>query len=224
MEAELLAAALDAVQGAAGGAERVADALLARPGHPAFAPLSDGLDRASPAARADAEAALARVAAALVERFAALTRHPAAAVRAQAVRVLARSKDPVAALALSQALSDPDEVVQQAALASVAAPVDPRTLAAAAELARRAPSWALRAQAVEAIGRAGLEEAHGEQALVLLVSVAEKDAVDFVREAAIRALGSFEAPAARAALERLSSRDAEPRLRLLARTLVERAR
>lgn len=204
-------------------ARTVADALLARAGAPAFAPLTDDVDAASPDARKACEAAAERIAHGLVEPFVALSKHPVAEVRARAVRLLSLRPEPEARAAVAHAISDPDSFVRQTALSSLTAPVGAEALAAVTALARSGESWAARARAVDALSLVSRGES-GAAVVPVLVELAEKDPIDFVREAAIRGLGSARTSAARQALERIASKDREARLRDLARGLIEGSR
>lgn len=214
--------AASTVHSSADSARAVADALLARGGAPAFAPLTDDLERATPTAQKAAEAALVGVGAALVEPFVALARHPSAEVRARAIRVLSTRTEPASRSALVRAIVDPDPLVQQAALSSLVPPLDPEVLSAVTRLARTWESWPVRARATDVL--AGLSgSAAGGSVVPVLGEIAEHDDMDFVREVAVRALGAAHGAVARAALERVAARDPEPRLRALAKTLLRKS-
>jgi HEAT repeat protein len=216
---DLAASALTAVHATPEGARAVADAVLARNGKPAFAPLSNELESASPKAQKSAEEALVHTSAALVEPFVALSKHPSADTRARAVRFLSSRDEPKAKAALVAALHDPDPTVLGAALDSFSADPDRLPIDAVTDLAKKAESWPVRARAAEALGalRKGPAES---RAVSVLASVAERDSIAFVREAAVRALGSF-GPSSKEALARVAATDAEPRLRTLAKNLLE---
>jgi HEAT repeat protein len=217
---ELTNAAVTAAQSGPAGAEVVAEALLARRGKPSFAPLTDGLDGASEANRAAAEATLGRIEAALVESFVALTRHPSPALRTRAIAVLAARAEPAAQNAIVAALSDTDANVQRASLSALATSRAEGALAAVAKLSQSADEWAVRARATETLGAiAANPDAHA--AIDALAQVAEKDTVAFVREGAIRALaGAGDTARAQPVLRRIADSDPEPRVRLLAKTLL----
>jgi tetratricopeptide (TPR) repeat protein/HEAT repeat protein len=216
---DLAASALTAVHATPEGARAIADAVLARGGRPAFAPLSDELERASPGAQKAAEEALVHTSAALVEPFVALAKHPSADARARAVRFLSSRDEPKAKSALVAALHDADPTVLGAALDSFSADPDRLPIDAVTELAKESESWPVRARAAEALG--ALKKAPSEgRAISVLAGVTEKDSIAFVREAAVRALGAF-GPAGKEALARVAARDAEPRIRALAKNLLE---
>jgi tetratricopeptide (TPR) repeat protein/HEAT repeat protein len=214
---ELAEAAVTAVHATPEGARVVADALLAGGGRPAFAPLTDDMDGATPESEKAVRAAVSRITEALVEPFVALARHPSADVRARAVRVLSLRSEPAASSAVIDALSDPDPLVQEGALAALGASHDPRAVRAVTELARSASSWPVRARAAEALGAFG---GRTEGATAVLGTIADRDPIAFVREAAVRALGAIGDESARAALERVAAKDDEPRLRTLAASLL----
>lgn len=204
-------------------ARTVAAALLARGNGLAFSPLTDDLDSASPEARKACDVALERIARGLVEPFVALSKHPVAEVRVRAVRVLSLRSEPEARAAIAQAISDPDPLVQQTALSSLVPPCDPQALASVTALARSGESWAVRARAVEALSLLSKKGAE-ESVVPVLAEVALHDSVDFVREAAVRGLGTSGTPSSREALQRVVSKDPEPRIRDLAKGLLQGTR
>jgi HEAT repeat protein len=216
---ELESAAVTAARSGPEGARAVADALLARGGRPAFAPLTDGLDAASPQQRTKCEASLERVGRALVEPFLALAKHPAEDVRLRAIRVLAVRPEPEARAAVVAALHDPDPLVQRGALVALAGSDDGSALDALSALAEKADVWASRSKATEAL--AGLVTSpRAAAAVAVLARVAERDPIAFVRETAVKGLGAARSPEAHAALLRIAARDPEPRVRALATTLL----
>jgi tetratricopeptide (TPR) repeat protein len=216
---ELVDAAATAARAGPEGARAVADALLARAGRPAFAPLTDRLDAASPEQRKACEAALERVGRALVEPFLALAKHPAEDVRARAIRVLALRPEPEARAAVVAALRDPEPLVQRGALVALASTDDGSALDALSVLAEKADVWAARGKATEALAALATGP-RAAAAVTVLARVAERDPIAFVRETAVKGLGAARLPEARAALTRVAEKDPEPRVRELARTLL----
>ncbi len=217
---DLADAAATAVHASPEAARVVADALLSRSGRAAFAPLGEHLDRASDASRKAAEDALDKVKEALTGPFLTLAKHPSADVRARAVRVLALETSPDATRAVVEALGDSDDLVERTALVSLSNTDDPRAIEAVTELARRSPAWPVRARAAEALGGIGKGAAEKTVAPVL-AAIVRGDPIAFVREAAIRALGSFDPGAVREALSRAETSDPEPRLRELAKEMLQ---
>ncbi|HVW26606.1 MAG TPA: tetratricopeptide repeat protein [Polyangiaceae bacterium] len=216
---DLETAAVTAARSGPEGARAVADAVLSRGGRPAFAPLTDHLDAASPEQRARCEASLEGIGRALVEPFLALSRHPAEDVRLRAIRVLALRPEPDARAAVVAALHDTDPLVQRGALVALAGSDDGSALDALSALAEKADVWASRSKATEALA-ALVKGPRAAAAVAVLSRVAERDPIAFVRETAVKGLGVARAPEARAALLRISERDPEPRVRALARTLL----
>lgn len=219
-EKDLAFAASTVVSTGPEGGRVVADALLSRGGRPALSPLTDALDAASPENRSAAEAVATRIGRALVGAFVAQAQHPSAEVRARAIRVLSLHAEPEARAAVVAGLDDPDPSVQRAALALLAASEDAAAFAAVTKLAQSDPSWPVRARATETLG-ASLRGPRGAAALPVLASIAEKDPIAFVREAAVRALGGTTDARARTALASVSKTDPEATLRALARSLIE---
>jgi HEAT repeat protein len=216
-------AAVTAARSGAEGARVVADALLSRGGRPAFAPLTDSLEAASPERRSACETALEQVARALVDPFLVLAQHPAEDVRARAIRVLSLRPEPTARAAVVAALRDPDPLVQRGALAALSSTEDATALDALSKLAESAETWAARSKATQALGTLAGGQ-HGAAAVTVLARVADRDPIAFVRETAVRALGAVRSPAARTSLVRVSEKDPEPRVRALARELAVKAR
>jgi tetratricopeptide (TPR) repeat protein len=223
LEGSITDAAVTAVHTGPEGSRVVAEALLARADRPSFSPLTDGIEDASADARAACQASLERIAAALVGPFLALARHPSGEVRARAIRVLAVRPEPEAQAAIVLALEDSDPAVQRAALSLLSSTVDPSAVAAVTKLAQSSLSWPVRERATEALG-ALARGSESDRAGTVLAAIAEGDKMAFVREAAMRALAATRSPRARTTLERLGARDPEPRLRALAKTLLEQAR
>jgi HEAT repeat protein len=216
---DLTASAVTAVHSTPEGARVVADAILPRGGQPAFSPLSDGIEHASPESRASAEEALARVSAALVQPFVALAKHPAADARLRAIHFLSSRNEPEAKAALVEALRDPDPTVLGAALDSFSADPEKLPIDAVTDLAKHAESWPIRARASEALGALG-KSREAARAVAVLAEVVQTDSIAFVREAAVRALGVI-GSAGKPVLRTVAAKDAEPRLRALAKGLLE---
>ena len=216
---ELESAAVTAARSGPEGARTVADALLARGGRPAFAPLTEHLDTAAPERRAACEAALDKIGRALVEPFLALAKHPAEDVRVRAIRFLAVRTEPEARAAVVSALGDPAPLVQRGALVALATNDDGSALDALSALAEKADVWASRTKATEALA-ALVTGPRAAAAVAVLTRVAEHDSIAFVRETAVKGLGGARLPEARAALLRVAEKDPEPRVRALARSLV----
>jgi HEAT repeat protein len=196
----------------------LADALLARGGRPAFAPFTDGIDDLDPGLREKAEAVAESIAAGVVPAFASLARHPATEARIRAVQFLAVRPEDQAQAAVVDSLSDPDESVQRAALASIAPGANPAVVGAAAGLLHTSRSWPLRVRAAEALGRLGSTAGDAKDALATAVRT---DRYALVRESAMKSLHRVDARTAAAILRDAAERDPEPRLRSLARELLK---
>ncbi len=135
------------------------------------------------------------------------------AVRARVIVLLARSPGPAAEAAVVQALDDPDESVQRAALSAIRQP-DHGAVAAVARLETTHKNWAMRVLAVQAMGRLGAAGARASVGGVAPRGRRRDDSYALVREAALTALASFDADAARPlARGRSPPTDAEPRVR-----------
>jgi HEAT repeat protein len=109
--------------------------------------------------------------------------------------------------------------VQRGALVALAATDDGSALDALSSLAEKADVWAARSKATEALAALAVGP-RAEAAVEVLARVAERDPIAFVRETAIRGLGAARVPRAHAALVRAAEKDAEPRVRALARALI----
>ncbi|HVU05745.1 MAG TPA: tetratricopeptide repeat protein [Polyangiaceae bacterium] len=223
LEHELGDAAATAVHTGTEGSRVVADALLAGGTEKSFSPLTDGMEHASQESLAQARATIERIEETLVPAFLALTHHPSADVRARAIRVLARRSEPDAKHAVEAALDDTNPLVQRAALSLLSAAQDQDAVSAVERLATRSPLWPVRERAAVALGTLATGP-FGEKAVSVLGGMAERDPIAFVREAALRALALSRASSARGVLGAAATRDAEPRLRALARTLLEETR
>ena len=198
----------------------LADALLSRGGRPAFAPFTDGIERADPDLRIRAEQAAESIAAAVVPAFVTLERHPAADVRARAIQFLSTRKEDEAQSAVVDALSDPDESVQKLAVSAVGAVSSPSVFRAVAGMLQKSPSWPLRVRAAEALGRFG--PAARSIGFPALAQAARSDAYALVREAAMRSAAQLDRAGATSVLREVSEKDPEARLRSLAKELASR--
>jgi HEAT repeat protein len=196
----------------------LADALLARAGRPAFAPFTDGIAELDPELRQKAEAVAESIAAAVVPAFASLAHHPVTEVRVRAVQLLAVRPEDQAQAAIADALSDPDETVQRAALGAVAPNAKPAVVAAIAGLLRASSSWPLRVRAAESLGRLGATAGDAKDALATAVRT---DKYALVRESAMKALHQADSRMAAAVLRDAAERDPEPRLRSFALELLK---
>lgn len=218
---ELARACASTAQSSPDGARRVADALLVRNGEPAFGTLTEELDRASPAAKERAKSATLTIAAAVVAPFLALAKHPAANARTLAVQFLASRKEPPAHEAVLAALEDPDPSVKRAALAAVGASRDPRAIGVVTELLQPDVDWPLRVRATEALGEVAAGSAN-QTAFRALEATAITDSYALVREAAVRALHRVDPSHARTTLERVVANDPEPKVRNVAKGLLQK--
>ncbi len=215
----LQAACVAAVQSSPERARAVADALLDRGGKPAFGPLTRELDKANAALRKQAGDAATGIARAVVAPFVALASHPSPDVRARAVQFLATRSEQAARTAVVEALGDPDEHVQRAALAAADRARTPGAVNAVTGLLTHKSDWPVRVRAAEALGRlaAGSRD---KKAVAALTRAAQSDAYALVREAAVRALPLVDAAAARPVLTEVAEKDAEPRVQRAARELL----
>lgn len=212
MSPALRKAAVAAVATSPSRARVVADALLANKDGTGLAPFVESTDGLDPALKKEVETVVESIAAAVVPGFVALERHPDVEVRTRAVEVLARRPEATAQAAVIDALTDPDESVQRAALAALGKVRHEPTILAVAKVARDGESWSLRVRAAEALGRLG-EGTGSKQVVETLTGAAQKDTFALVREAAARALGPVDKTAAAALWKELSEKDAEPRVR-----------
>ena len=125
---------------------------------------------------------------------------------------LARSSNPAAKGAVVHALSDPDETVQRTTLSAIGSQADPGVVREVSHILAQHESWAMRVLAAEAMGRLGSAGARGI-ADSSLRQAATHDSYALVREAALRALASFDAEGARPLARVMAGADAEPRVR-----------
>jgi tetratricopeptide (TPR) repeat protein len=198
----------------------LADALLARGGRPAFAPLTDGIENVDPELRRRAEQAAESIAAAVVPAFVALERHPSLDVRARAIQFLSTRSEDEAQSAVADALADPDESVQKLAVSAVGAVSNATVVSAVVAMLQKSPSWPLRVRAAEALGRFGA--AARSSGFSGLARAAENDAYALVREAAMRSATRVDRAGAAAVLRAVAEKDPEARLRSLAKELASR--
>lgn len=181
----------------------------------------DGTFEPFVAAGADgAESAAARakateITAALEPSVVGLARHPDPGVRMKAIAILARSRSDAAGEAIAEALTDASEAVLRVALASVGRHASRASVAAVGGIARTHESWAIRVLAVEALGRLGRAGA-GAEAARTLEEAARNEPYALVREAALLALATYDAPAAARLAAHMAAHDPEPRVRATA--------
>jgi HEAT repeat protein len=150
-----------------------------------------------------------------------LARHPDAGMRTRAVVLLARMPGPAAADAVLGAVSDPSEAVQRVALAAIGAGGHARAVTAVAKVLRSHENWAMRVLAAQALGRLGKSGAPAEATRELReATAAAREPYALVREAALVAIASYDAAAARAVAQAMSS-DPEPRVRDAANRIVQ---
>ncbi|MEO8798121.1 MAG: HEAT repeat domain-containing protein, partial [Polyangiaceae bacterium] len=194
-------------------ARAVLDALGANDGslRPLLAAAPTG-SLANPKAHARAR----QLARSLEPQIVTIARHPDPSLRMKAVVLLARSPTDEAREAMVRAVNDPNEAVQRVALASLGSEQNPRAVAAVGKLLALQESWAMRVLAVEALGRLGASGSGGDAA-ELLRGAALHDTYALVREAAVKALASFDVPKAKLLAGQMASTDPEPRVRDTAR-------
>jgi tetratricopeptide (TPR) repeat protein len=212
----LAAASAISAQSSPERARAVADALLARNGKPAFGPLTQQLEAASPATRAQAERAAETIAQAVVPAFVALSSHPAADVRTRAIQWLATRGEPAAQKAVIDALDDDDPGVRRAALSAVEQTRPAGAVAAVTSLLGASQDWTARVRAAEALGKlaAGSKD---KAAVAALSKAALTDDTALVREAAVVALYAVDADAAKVVGAKVAASDPEPRVRARAK-------
>ena len=145
--------------------------------------------------------------------------NPDPTLRMKAVILLAHSPTDEARAAMVSAVSDPNEAVQRVALASLGSEANPRAVAAVGRFIATQESWAMRVLAVEALGRLGAAGSGGDAADILK-NAALHDTYALVREAAVKALASFDVPRAKLLAGQMASTDPEPRVRETAQAIV----
>lgn len=166
----------------------------------------------------DARARARVLAETVLPAVAPLARHPDPHIRNEAIVLLARARSDEAAAAVADAVSDPSEAVQRVALAAVGLHGDARTAKAVAAVLQHDERWAMRVLAAEALGRLG--KAGGATVTTpALVAAVDHEPYALVREAALTALATYDAPNARLAAARLAKGDPEPRVRDTARRI-----
>jgi HEAT repeat protein len=156
-----------------------------------------------------------------------LARHPDAGIRTKALVLVARSSSEAAGAAVVAGLEDASEDVQRVALSAVGVPrggsagrggaAGAQATAATAKLLATHGNWAIRILAARALGRLGASGQGG--AGTALEDAATHDSYALVREAALEALASFDAPSGRALAARMAANDPEPRVRDTAKGL-----
>ena len=209
--------ALSALQTAGDRMRAVLDAMSEGDG--AFEPFVSA-DATAETAAANAKAR--EIARALERSIITQARHPDPTMRTKVIVLLARSPSPEATAAVVQSVDDPNETVQRVALAAMGAQADPRAVAAVARVIANHESWAMRVLAVQAMGRLGSVKGGGgaREATSALRQAALHDSYALVREAALVALASFDADAARPVARQLAANDAEPRVREAAQRVI----
>jgi hypothetical protein len=202
-------------------ARTVADLLVVDPGKLPFGPLT--ADTAFTPAEGARIVALAReLGSVLVPTFVALSHHPAPEVRLSALRFLAHRSEAPAKIAVAAALRDDLTSVRRAALAALDAG-SPEAKGAVVALLKSEPDWALRASAVETLGRVA-ENSRDPEVFAALTASATKDTFAIVREAALPALVAVDSAQAKRVLEGVHDSDPEPRVKARAQALLERLR
>ncbi|MGO8994807.1 MAG: tetratricopeptide repeat protein [Polyangiaceae bacterium] len=131
---------------------------------------------------------------------------------------LARSANPTAMAAVVRALSDPDEAVERTALSAIGSHADRDAVAEVTRILFTQDGWAMRVLAAQALGRLGGAGARAAAESALL-QAATHDSYALVREAALAALASFDADAARPLARTMAASDAEPRVRAVAQRI-----
>jgi tetratricopeptide (TPR) repeat protein/HEAT repeat protein len=202
-------------------ARTVADLLVVDPGKLPFAPLTADATF-TPAERARIGELARELGAVLIPTFVALARHPSADVRLSALRFLAHRAETPAKSAVAAALKDELTSVRRAALAALDADT-PEAKGAVVALLKEEPDWALRANAVETLGRVA-QGSRDPEVVAALSASATKDTFAIVREAALPALVAVDPARARRVLEGVHDSDPEPRVKARAQALLERLR
>ncbi|MEP7052356.1 MAG: HEAT repeat domain-containing protein, partial [Pseudomonadota bacterium] len=199
----------------------VSDLLVVAAGKLPLAPLTADA-QFTPAEQARILALSRELGATLVPQFVTLARHPSPEVRLTALRFLAHRPEPAAKGAVVEALKDSLGSVRRAALASLDGN-EAEARGPIVTLLESEPDWALRASAVDTLGRvaAGSRDA---QAVRALSKSARKDPFAIVREAALPALVAVDPAAARGVLEAIHDSDPEPRVKARAQALLETLR
>ncbi len=218
--ADLARAAVQALHGSRTETLAVAGALLDANGKATFEPLGRHLAEADATLGKHAREAIEQIAVAVFEPYRELADHPSAELRQTALRWLATRPEPRAVERVLSALGDADPAVQHTALSGLEKRPDAIVTRALAELLGRAPSWSLRRQAAEILGKSGPAGA-ADAVLAALRQAALSDDYALVREAAARALFSLSPQAATSVLERLARSDPEAQVQRTARDLLD---
>lgn len=200
-----------ALQTSAEGAAAVLDSLSLGLG--TFLPFMKSKEESERGSNAAREIALS-----LEPQIIALIRHPDQSLRVKALVALSQFPTPGATKALTSHLRDGSESLQRLVLTSLGTVADAETIQAVAAVATTHKSWAIRAIAVETLGRFG-QHGHREVA-PRLSSIAKNDPYALVREAALSALVGFDRPSAIALARDLATSDAEPHVRLSASAIL----
>ena len=138
--------------------------------------------------------------------------------RPELIVQLARSSSPAAVAAVVRALSDPNEAVERTAISAIGSHADHDAVAAVTSILFTQESWAMRVLAAQAMGRLGAAGARAAAESALLQAAAH-DSYALVREAALGALASFDADAARPLARTMADSDPEPRVRAVAQRI-----
>lgn len=200
-----------ALQTSADGAVAVLDALS--PGLGTFLPFVYAREDSESGSKAAREIALS-----LEPQIIALIRHPDQSLRVKALVALSQFPTPGATKALTSNLRDGNESLQRLVLTSLGTVTDPETVMAVAAVATTHKTWAIRAIAVETLGRLGKNGS--SDIATRLSSIAKNDSYALVREAALAALVRVDRNAAVAVARDLSASDSEPHVRASASAIV----
>ena len=200
-------------------ARAVADLLVVDAGKLPFAPLTAEAEF-TPAERTRIESLARELGTTLVPTFIALAKHPAPDVRLFALRFLGQRSEASAKGALSAALGDELGSVRRAALSALTASA-PESKDGVIALLKTEPDWALRATAVETLGRVG-DGSHDPAIVAALSQSAAHDPFAMVREAALQALVAVDGAAAQHVLQQSHDSDPEPRVKARAQALLDR--
>lgn len=161
---------------------------------------------------ADARAKAKEIARALEPSVVLLAKHPDPAIRMKAIALLSRGTSDVAAAAIADAVTDPSENVQRAALSATGRFAGAKSVSEVGRVMREHPNWAMRVLAAQALARLGSSGAE-KQTTLLLVEAAKKDTYALVREAALIALANSNRGEALALAKTMVATDVEPRVR-----------
>jgi tetratricopeptide (TPR) repeat protein len=223
LSSELSRAAVASVQSSAERASAVMDTLMAGGTRVGFGPLLLDLDRVKPEFADKARRGAEAIAASVVEPVVALMNHPSAEVRTRVVQFLATRSENIAKRALIQALRDPDERVERAAIEGAEHRGGSEAMEAIAGLLKSSGSWPVRLRAASALGN-GDAAARPAPVLDALSRAARTDTHALVREAAVIALNRLDRQVALPVLRAMAQSDPEVRLRQLALALSEGAK